>query len=537
MHDLLLSPKDAVRVLDALTARFSDLQELDIEELVSNKQPEWADTTRTIDVDQPLENLIRTGPDELIAVDDFEIDEIDEETEGHAVDPDFMEVSLAELDRQLEMQANPDLSELLQNPDLSELLAITIDNFSAGEVLRETDAISETEENHETNENDENIENNEIQLEFQPHPTVSELLPLHNAAELAEIVRNAKIQEITHQKDVKIPQAIGSFLMKSKQLRKMIVNYNYLSKPLFESLLNTKMNNNFGANLSDFHIRIDRTKNRIEGDFNSYNSLISSGHPNPPEIKQFSDISKRFPNVRFSLSFEKEMRYQKHIKILGRESEDLSFRLQGGFAEISYLAKTTMFLSQEIIFGHFYNIVTKPLCAHRLELRGDTFTDTNGSEPSISQTLIKIVPKFSHSLSKLVIDWYSPLEYLNDEIFKVVRTCKNLTVFRIKSFLEFDVVCQLLNLVRFCEDLDHEQMSEFEDFPDCVPIDMNNLPKKLKSLKIVRYCFHDNEYPDVDEDQDWAEWREHNHIENEYTIAVERLKERGDFHYERMVAY
>ena len=54
MHDLLLSPKDAVRVLDALTARFSDLQELDIEELVSNKQPEWADTTRTIDVDQRL---------------------------------------------------------------------------------------------------------------------------------------------------------------------------------------------------------------------------------------------------------------------------------------------------------------------------------------------------------------------------------------------------------------------------------------------------------------------------------------------------
>lgn len=260
MHDLLLSPKDAVRVLDALTARFSDLQELDIEELVSNKQPEWADTTRTIDVDQPLENLIRTGPDELIAVDDFDIDEIDEETEGHAVDPDFMEVSLAELDRQLEMQANPDLSELLQNPDLSELLAITIDNFAAGEVPEETDAISETEENHETNENDENIENNEIQLEFQPHPTVSELLPLHNAAELAEIVRNAKIQEITHQKDVKIPQAIGSFLMKSKQLRKMIVNYNYLSKPLFESLLNTKMTNNFGANLSDFHIRIDRTK-------------------------------------------------------------------------------------------------------------------------------------------------------------------------------------------------------------------------------------------------------------------------------------
>jgi len=503
MHDLLLSPKDAVRLIEALTNRFSDLQELDIEELVSTKQPEWADVTRTIDVDQPLENIIRLSPDELIVVNSVGIEEIAEETEGHAVvDPDFVE-SLAELDRRLEMQANPDLSELLQNPDLSELLAITINNDAGSEIPEETDETSEipeeTDETSETEENDEN--NNEIESHFEPHPTISELLPLHNAAELAEIERNTKIREITHYKEVKIPQAIGTLLMKSKQLKKLIVNYNYLSKPLFETLLNTKIKNNFGANLSDFHIRIDRTKNRIEGDSNAYNSLISSGHPNPPEIKQFSDISKKFPNIRFSLSFEKEMRYQKHIKILGRENEDLNFRL------------------------------------HRLELRGDTFTDTNGSEPSISQTLIKIVPKFSHSLSKLVIDWYSPLEYLNDEIFKVVKTCKNLTVLRIKSFLEFDVVCQLLNLVRFCEDLDHEQMSEFEDFPDCVPIDMDNLPKKLKSLKIVRYCFHDNEYPDTDEDQDWAEWREHNHIENEYTIAVERLKERGDFHYERMVAY
>jgi hypothetical protein len=321
-----------------------------------------------------------------------------------------------------------------------------------------------------------------------------------STAEQVEVERNVSIIESRNIKDIQLPQAIGKFLMSAKHLRKFIVNYNYLSKPLFETLLHTKTGNNFGKNLVDFHIRIDRTSNRSEEPYNT-SSLIPAGNPDPAEIKQFSDISKQYPNIRFSLSFEKEMRYQKHMKILGKENDEtLNFRL------------------------------------HRLELRGDTFTDTNGSEPSIGQTLTKIVPKFSHSLSKLVIDWYSPLEYLNEEIFKVVRTCKNLTVFRIKSFLEFDVVCQLLNLIRFCEDLDHETMSEFENFPDCVPIDMDNLPKKLKSLKIVRYFFHDNEYPDTDEDQDWAEWREHNHIENEYTIAVERLKERGDFNYERMVA-
>jgi len=264
MHDLLLSPKDAVRLMEALTSRFSDLQELDIEELVSTKSPEWTDVTRTIDVDEPLENMINMGPGEVIVLSDQGIDDFDEETEGHAVDPDFeaSEQSLAQLDRHLELLANPDLSELLQNPDLSELLAITINNDAGGESPEETDETSETEENEENNAN-----NNETQsIHFETpsilnlHPTVSELLPLHNAAELAEIERNAKIQEITHYKDVKIPQSIGLFLMKSKQLRKIILNYNYLSKPLFETLLNTKMNNHFGANLSDFHIRIDRTK-------------------------------------------------------------------------------------------------------------------------------------------------------------------------------------------------------------------------------------------------------------------------------------
>ena len=376
IHDLLLHPRDAVRVLEVLTLKFKNLVELDIEEIVSNREPE----------EEFIDLTVETPP--------------------------------------------------------------------------ETSPTSE---------------NDETEVESQNNSTP----PVISISENSVEEREAIITDLRHWKDIKVPQALGNFLIQAKYLKKLILNYNYLSKSLFDTLLQNDHNPQvFAENLTDFHIRVDRTQDRLQD--SNYNHLIPQANQEPPTITQFNKISKKYPNIRFSLSFEKEMRYQKHVQILGREvDKNLIYRL------------------------------------HRLELRGDTFTDTNGSEPSISQTLTKLVPKFSSSLSKLVIDWYSPVEYLSDEIFQVVRKCKNLTVFRIKSFLEFDVVCQLLNLVRFCEDLDHETMSEFEDFPDCVPIDMDNLPKKLKSLKIVRYCYQESE-GESEEDQDWAEWREHNHIENEY---------------------
>lgn len=308
-----------------------------------------------------------------------------------------------------------------------------------------------------------------------------------------------EVVEFREARDIIVPDSLARFLMKAKNLRKIIVNYNYLTETLFERLLTKSNDNHFGQNLIDFHIRIDHNRCRLLDAFDHTGN--SPSHPNPPTLRQFSEMSHKFPRIRFSLSFEKEMRYQKHVKILGGEAEQLNFRL------------------------------------HRLELRGDAFTDTNGMEPSISQTLTKILPRYGENLSKLVINWYSPLEYLNEEIFKVVKASKNLSVLRLKLFMDFEVVCKLLNLVRFCEDLDHEVMSEFEDFPDCVPMDMTNLPRNLKVLKITRCCYHENDFGEGEDDPDWAEWRENNHIETEYTIAVERLMALGDFQYERKVCY
>jgi len=305
-------------------------------------------------------------------------------------------------------------------------------------------------------------------------------------------------------RDTTVPRALAGFLCKAASLRKLILNYTYLTESLVETILAKSPTNCFGKSLTDFHIRVDhmRTPRIVHDNFDLTNPI----HPNPPTLKQFSQLTAQHPAVRFSVSFEREMRYEKHRQVLGggETPESEIFRL------------------------------------HRLEIRGDAFSDTTGNEPSLSTTMIRIVPNYGRYLNKLVLDWYNPVEYLNEEIFKVLDSCPNLTVLKMKLFMEFSVVKELLNMVRFCEELTQEQIVEFEDFPECIPCDMTKLPRKLKVLKIVRYCFesHEDEFGEpMEDDSEWIEWKEFNHIENEYEIAVNRLNQRGEFDYQRTVAY
>lgn len=267
-----------------------------------------------------------------------------------------------------------------------------------------------------------------------------------------------------------------------------------------DMLLEKSERNHFGRHLTDIHIRVDHVRLPRMGHDNFDQN--NPQHPHPPTLEQFAQMTRRFPNIRFSISFEREMRYARHAQIMGGEHALASFRL------------------------------------HRLELRGDAFSDTSANEPSLSATMVKILPRYGDYLNKLVLDWYSPVEYLNTELFALLKSCQHLAVLKMKLFIEFDVVCKLLNLIRFCnDDLEQEEISEFSDFPECIPNDMTTLPRKLKKLTITRYCFEDHDDDMVDDDPDWAEWNEHNHLENEYKIAIERLRERGDFEYTRTVAY
>lgn len=356
----------------------------------------------------------------------------------------------------------------------------------------------------------------------------------------------------------KIPKALGQVLSNCKYLKKIYVNYSYLSENTLEQML--RPYSNFGEHLEEFHIRVDPplANHSIFMETNQELQRLQEIYPiSSPSVHQFSAISEKFPNIKFSFSFESELHYARHLKVLADPLEEIE-----GFQ----VSKPTNFR------------------LHRLEIRGDQDLDLSGSgSENVNTTLLKILPNFSHCLKKLIISvspnlrgssWaellrrgtnsnenqpqereiYNP-NRLDTGIIHVLKYCHNLQYLRFKGHLKWKTIEQMMTLIHYSNDnLTESQIKNFNkdnnqgNWPETLPIDeyknldLVNLPRKLKKLYITRITdrhdigqrerdfLHDNTNRERVDNEKWFLLGDREFIRRNFPLALARLEQ---FYYDR----